>query len=162
MFVCPRLLSFFALHLGQALGIPFVLMSASDISSKCRDFVMLNNPDRSPTHWFASVQQQTNNEPCELHPYSVGPCNAAPVTPDLAIAGSPCHQFSTQRAKRYQSGSVKAHREYSIMVDQITSWIQSHMAKAVVLEQVMGFTRPMASGDDQTPFDEHLVHISLE
>ena len=40
------------------------------------------------------------------------------------------------------------------MMDDINSWVNSHLAKAYVLEQVLGFVRPTQHGDTSTPFDE--------
>ena len=135
----------------QALGIPHVLMSASDIDPHCAEFVLANFPDTKPTHFFPSLRAQTANQPCLLHEFAACPCVAAPVCPDFAIVGSPCHPYSTSRSKRYAQGSVKEHRENSVMMDEVMQWIQQHKAKAIVMEQVEGFDKPIEAGSDVTP-----------
>ena len=39
------------------------------------------------------------------------------LDPDLGFAGSPCNPFSTQRAKRFQTGNVKSHDLYTVTDD---------------------------------------------
>lgn len=36
---------------------------------------------------------------------------------DLAMVGSPCNPFSTQRTKRFSDGNVKEHHLYSVTSD---------------------------------------------
>lgn len=46
-----------------------------------------------------------------------GFCTYDFVIPDLAFVGSPCNPFSTQRAKRFECGSVKEHCLFNVTDD---------------------------------------------
>ena len=135
----------------QALGIPYSVMSASDPSHKCRDFVLENSDGQAPTHWFESLEAQRQGKPCVFHSYSVEGCVAAPQTADLAVIGAPCHPFSVQRAKRFANGTVANHREYGVMTREVLDWLQLFEPKAVILEQVLGLGLKEDATDEETP-----------
>ena len=44
-------------------------------------------------------------------------CTSDFVDPDLGFVGSPCNPFSTQRAKRFECGSVKEHSLFNVTDD---------------------------------------------
>ena len=65
----------------EALGLPFVLTSASDPSRVCRKFVSENYGARFPTDWFQSMVDQTSKAACAVHPYASSGCSAAGTNP---------------------------------------------------------------------------------
>ena len=152
----------------QALGFQYSVMSAAEPDQKCRDFVY-QNCDRPPTHWFPTIQAQMQSmesqRACVCHPWSADGCCAAPETADLGIMGAPCHPFSTQRAKRYVTGSVAQHPEYDVMCQQVIRWLEVFEPRVVVLEQVEGFDEPEDKNDESTPFRRllglRLIDLSL-
>ena len=128
-------------------------MSCSDVNSTFRQFMMQNCFGREPTHFFGSLEDQTNCQACCLHPYAAAGCQAAPVEPDLAISGSPCHPFSTMRAKRFSDGSVAAHPEYAVTARQLLDWYQKFEPRCMIAEQVLGFDMKMDAQDTKSPLN---------
>lgn len=127
-------------------------MSASDCNEKCKEFVWANNEGHTPTHWYASLEDQVRgNQPCLLHKGSHA-CDPCPYGADFALVGSPCHPFSTQRADRFEPGTVEAHAECRVAMSEMVSFIQKYEPRVVVLEQVRGFLMPVSKGaGDDTP-----------
>ena len=107
--------------------------------------------DRFPTHMFDTLEEQTAQGPCLLHPRCTGGCKAAPVSPDFAVSGTPCHPFSRQRAKRFAPGSVACHDEFKTTFKSLFEWYVAFEPRCIILEQVMGFDMPEFKGDTSTP-----------
>ncbi|CAE7332350.1 unnamed protein product [Symbiodinium sp. CCMP2456] len=139
----------------KALGIPFVVLSASDPSLKCRAFVEANYPEHVPLHWFADIEDQYEGKACINHPSSAG-CDACSVGSqglDFAITGSPCHPFSVQRPDRFQGG-IAEHAEFNTTMTSLLRWSKRFQPKVWVMEQVEGFDMPMTKNDkdpERTP-----------
>lgn len=137
----------------QELHVKFNLMSCSDMKENCRKFVMQRAKltDTAPTHFFDSLDAQTANRVCLLHPTCSSGCQSAPVCPDLAVCGSPCHPFSCMRHKRFCAGSVREHPEHDTTFDSLLKWYERFEPKCIVFEQVKGFDSPEYTGDSSTP-----------
>jgi hypothetical protein len=146
----------------QALSIPFAMMSGSDPNLKCRDFVMMNNPGKAPTHWFDSRNAQTSCTCCSIHSFAANGCEAAPSEPDFSLAGSPCHPFSTQRADRHKAGSVAQHSEYETTMTDVINWLLKFNPKAHMSEQVFGFDLPADKNDPSTPMRRRQLGCSSQ
>ena len=142
-------------ELTKALQIPFILMSASDPSMKCRNFVNANLQS-PPKHWFKSMKDQLANRGCAEHVGSTF-CQACSAQADLAVIGSPCHPYSTQRANRYDGKSVENHPEYSVSMEDTINFIHLYEPKLVVSEQVEGFDKPVTAGGEITPCQLSLI-----
>lgn len=134
----------------EALQIPYVIMSASDMNLKCKDFATANLT-APPTHWFKTLQKQLLNQGCVNHVMS-RTCQAAGSEPDLGVVGSPCHPFSTQRAGRYAKDSVELHAEFKVTMRDVIQFIQIHTPKVLLSEQVAGFDKPIEKGSSHTPY----------
>ena len=135
---------------GQALGIPFHLLSASDPNMKCKDFVHMNFGRNKPTHWFPTMDDQRKGTNCTDHVGKAGCCKPAPSDIDLMMVGGPCHPFSTQRVGRYSTGNVEAHFEYGVTFKDIGSLLLDMEPRSVISEQVEGFDKPIAKGRGPT------------
>ena len=121
-------------------------MSASDCSDKCKSFVFANTAGSCPTHWYQTMEHQTKGGTCcNLHKGSKV-CNPCPYTPDLGLVGSPCHPFSTQRANRFVEGSVAAHSECKVAMEEMLEWLRVFEPRLAILEQVLGFDMPESKG----------------
>ena len=141
----------------EALGIPHALMSASDPEKKCMAFVEANDAKcMMPTHWYKGMKEQVAGGPCARHPRSLA-CIPAPQQVDLAMCGTPCHAFSTQRATRYKRTTVESHHEYNIAMDQWFTWMERFSPTTAIFEQVVGFEMPLEQGSQETPLDQPLV-----
>ncbi len=129
------------------------MMSASDPEGKCCEFVKANSGKltRLATHWFKTMDDQRKGCPCILHPFA-NTCRAAPEEVDLALVGTPCHPYSTQRADRYKESSVQSHHEFDIAMDGFLQWLETFEPKNVIFEQVMGFDKPLQAGSEDTPY----------
>ena len=136
----------------QALGIPFVVLSASDPNMKCRAFVEANYPDHAPPHWFADISEQYDGKACTKHPYGTG-CDACSVGSqglDFAITGSPCHPFSVQRSERLRGVNIQEHSEYHTTMSSLLRWSKCFEPKVWVMEQVEGFDMPVQQKNSMT------------
>ena len=140
----------------EALGIPFVILSASDPKTKCLDFATANFEAQSPLHWYKSMGDQVRGKACLKHPTSAG-CTACSSEPTLGVVGAPCHPFSTARTSRFEHGSVKAHHEYEATMTDVTSLLETTEPKIVISEQVEGFDKPYIAGGRESPKQELLL-----
>ena len=141
----------------QAMNIPFNVMSASDPNYKCcRMLSSSNNRTKVPTHWHRDLEAQIAGKACLRHPFASG-CDPSPVHVDVGICGTPCHPFSTQRAGRFEPGSVEAHHECDIALGQFIRWLARFQPSVQIFEQVMGFTMPFTKGGSYTPLQRSFV-----
>ena len=101
----------YVLSAPKALGLPYCILSASDMNMKCYDFVKQNYGPRCPTHWFSTMNSQTRQEACVRHPYAAQGCASASTNPSFCLVGSPCHPYSTQRVGRFAIESVTNHKD---------------------------------------------------
>ena len=145
---------------GEALNLPFNLMSASDPNMKCQSFVAANLPEQQPTHWYCGMLEQRDGKACAKHPYA-SRCSPAPREPDIGICGTPCHPYSTQRAGRFKGDSVEQHAEYDVAMDQFLSWFKKFEPRAQIFEQVMGFEMPFEAGGDESPLSRFLSSMQV-
>ena len=125
-------------------------MSASDMNDECFKFVYNNLTQGAPTHWFPTMHDQVHSTNCKNHPGSVC-CNSIPETPDLYVAGTPCHPFSTQRSDRFQAGSVSNHHEFHVSMTDFADAMAKSEPVIAVAEQVLGFELPLEKGSTTTP-----------
>ena len=138
----------------------FNIISASDVSASYRQFVELNYPGRV-MHFFGSIEDQISKAQkclsCQgslsadlfgCHPSSD---LRAGSDVDLMVSGSPCDPFSTQRAKRWHCGGVKAHTQFDITMKSVVKLYQQYEPVKGIFEQVHGFTLPFEKGGEETP-----------
>ena len=125
-------------------------MSAADPAARCRSFADCNLESQKAMHWFRDIAGQTHGAACLRHPYSSG-CNPCPVLADVGILGSPCHPFSRQRSGHWTEGSVEAHAEFDVSMQQCMEWLERFIPAVLVFEQVMGFTMPFHKNTKETP-----------
>ena len=139
----------------QAFNVPFNLLSASDPNLKGR-ILMCANCRCAATHWHKDLASQARDAPCALHPYA-NSCVSQPVAPDLAICGTPCHPYSTQRSGRFDEASVESHHEFEVAMSQFMQWLHHMQPKAQVFEQVDGFMMPFNKQTVETPFERRCM-----
>ena len=137
----------------QALNIDFNLMSASDPNYKCLNVISSNFKFQMPTHWFRDLKQQISCGSCFRHPFATSSCDPCPVHADIGICGTPCHPYSTQRAGRFQAGSVEKHHECDVALKDFLDWLLRFQPSVQIFEQVLGFTMPFQTGSSETPMD---------
>ena len=89
--------------------------------------------------------QYSQGRRCCLHNSSNTPCQVAPQA-DMFVAGVPCKPYSTQRAKRFDSGSVKGHRNHDTLFVEFLAWLDFHDPRSGILENVLGIDKPEDSG----------------
>ena len=128
----------------QALGLPFRMQGASECNAEYRKIIRANI---DVAHLHDSIQAQHECAPCLLH--STRETCASPPC-DLCVMGPPCPPFSTQRVKRFSTGSVKNHPLYEVTFTYAKDVIAQGRHGTCVLEQVQGFDRAEA-GEDLTP-----------
>ena len=136
----------------QELGIPCTMMSVSELNISYREFLHENHGDLIE-HMYTSFQDQVDEACCLLHPKSQSckGCGSAGRFADVAILGTPCPPFSTQRCKRYSQGSVKNHHDFNLTFKTTYDLLLQHNPRVVVFEQVEGFDLPFACDDPTTP-----------
>ena len=132
---------------------PFNLLSASDPNLLGRE-LMSHNLSSSATHWYEDLLSQARDSACCLHKFCSG-CVSAPVAPDIAVCGTPCHPYSRQRAGRFEHASVEHHREFDVAMADFMEWIRRMSPKCQIFEQVDGFMSPFHKHASETPFDRH-------
>lgn len=144
----------------KALGVNFVIISASDVSESFREFVELNHPGRCK-HFFSSIEAQVAQEqPCTLCKGSIAGemlgCNpSAEMRPasdiELLMTGSPCDPFSVQRNKRFQCGNVVEHVRFDVTFAKVLQLYILWEPTKMIFEQVHGFTLGFSPGSSDTP-----------
>ena len=137
-------------------------MSASDMNTNCYKFVHNNLQRGAPTHWFPTMRDQIRNTNCLVHSGSVC-CAGIPETPDVYIAGTPCHPYSTQRTSRFATGSVVNHKEFDVSMGDFVDAMTLAEPTVVVAEQVEGFDMPVqkGAGRSQTPLKMFLCKVKM-
>ena len=139
----------------QALGIPFSVVSASEVRADYRAVFQANNSPDCFEHIFDDVRTQLASGPCLLHPQCAS-CVALPTGITIMFTGSPCDPFSKQRYKRFADGSVKNHADFLTTFRDVVQMYQKCQPMMGILEQVQGFLSPISSTDPTTPFDQLL------
>lgn len=81
---------------------------------------------------------------------------------DLFVAGIPCKPYSRQRAKRFQSGSVKSHASHDTLFQDFCPWLDAHIPKCGIFENVRGMEDPMEVGSMDTPLSLLLDFTELQ
>ena len=69
----------------------------------------------------------------------------------LAVLGTPCPPFSTQRTKRFKVNSVREHAAYGTTFNSTLAFLETFNPVTAVLEQVAGFDMPESEADETTP-----------
>ena len=107
-------------------------------------------------HVYTSLELQLNDKGCILHSRSHGDCDSCDSCDGdknihFGIAGAPCDPYSTQRSKRYSSGSVCSHSDFGVLNTSMLEFWQKYEPKTGIIEQVEGFNRPTSTKDPVTP-----------
>ena len=135
----------------------FKALGCADINERFRAYIKAVHGTKDAgtghiVHLHTSMEDQVAGSACALHPACE--CRFSLDTdPDIAISGTPCPPFSTQRAKRTQEGSVKAHALFYVTDDVLPKWIAMAEPKFLVLEQVRGFGQHTDPSDDSNPLE---------
>ena len=79
---------------------------------------------------------------------------------ELAVVGTPCQPYSRQRVKRSMAGSMEGHKSHSTTFGDLLLWLDGLEPRAVVAEQVIGFTQPESVDVRTTPF-ERLQRVTV-
>ena len=140
----------------QALGIPYVAKGASEPNAVFRKVLQANF---CPEHMHRTMREQLSEDPCLCHPDAR---NCKIEACDLAVFGTPCPPFSSQRVKRFQDGSVAQHNLTSITTQDAMDMLCDVGHKAVIMEQVAGFDKAESAGGsaDASPMRQLLVYVS--
>ena len=92
-------------------------------------------------HMYTSVEEQMSE--ASMHPPS-----------DLACFGSMCTPYSTQRCKRFASGSVKNHVHNDLTAKTLLKWLATFQPNAGVLENVSGWAMREDDTTDASPLEQ--------
>ena len=131
----------------RSLGIPLLHTgTASESKAAARTFMLDNCPDLR--HIFGSLADQAaaTSEPTYCHRHGIL-CSSCPSTErdDLFVCGPPCQPYSQQRADHSTKG-CSSHRDVDISMDcqddTVMQVVKERRPRAVLLENVLGFTRP--------------------
>jgi hypothetical protein len=133
----------------QELGLGFATLSCSEPNTSFQRFVLANH---SPMHFHSTMNHQTAGCACVLHPLAES-CAADPGVVNVAVFGTPCPPFSTQRAKRRVDGSVQAHAAYLTTFEDSISWLSKFEPITACMEQVLGFDMAVSTSDSSTPMN---------
>ena len=109
-----------------------------------------NNRATAFQHIFGSLQDQLVGRRCLLHGCDCDPVGHGQL--DVMMSGSPCDPFSVHSGKRFQSGKVQTHRDFSVTMDYMVQMYREHQPRIGIFEQVEGFVRPMECGSGETPY----------
>ena len=90
------------------------IQSCADTSEQCRDMISENFLAR---HMFSDMGDQFSDKPCLRHSSECGAFGCKCMDVDLAIVGTVCAPYSTQRAKRFAVGSVKQHCNHDLTAE---------------------------------------------
>ena len=142
--------------LAQALGLRFKALSISEANENYRKVIMENHSG-SVVQMFDDINAQ------------VADWNPESKSPDIAITGSPCNPFSSQRSKRYVEGNVAAHCSYETTMTSVVDFYETIEPKLGITEQVSGFDKSMSAGSDHTPMQllpgtqtQRPAHVSFQ
>lgn len=135
----------------KALRIDHKFLSASEANAQYRSFIVHNHGQEKFEHMYETVEDQLRDAPCKFHPNESCCDSKCELEVDLMLSGSLCPPFSTQRAKRFSSGSVKDHSAYSTTFCSVVDMYQKYEPVIGIVEQVSGFMQPIESGSATTP-----------
>lgn len=149
LFVCCEAVFW---ELLQALGIDFEVLSASDVNTDAIAMCLLNHR-HTFQHFFSSIEDQLNNQPCLLCREEMSSCDpaAGATEVDLMVTGSPCNPFSLQSSKRFASGAVKEHALFQVTMKSVLDLYLKIEPVVGLLEQVTGFMKPLEKDSAETP-----------
>lgn len=147
----------------------FHVISASEVVEAYRDYCQENFPGRF-LHFYPSIESQlAGGNTCSICQHRllanfVGPCVPESdlrenTSVQLMVSGSPCDPFSTQRAKRFRSGSVVQHSQVDITLSDVISLYRKYEPEKGILEQVWGFTLRFSEADPRTPKDRPTLGV---
>jgi len=142
--------------LPQELGIPYEILSASEMNPAYRAFMQLNY--KIP-HMYEDFEEQVSEHKCLYHRTFTAECLRGSKA-DLAVLGTPCPLFSCARTKRYRDGSVESHHHFSATFQTAYRFLAAVNPAVAILEQVEGFTLPFSTTDETTP-KERQVGVGL-
>lgn len=137
----------------QALGIPFRILSASEINMDAVALCLMNHRNAFD-HVFLGIEDQLANKPC-ITCRDSSSCDAlsGETEVDLLVTGSPCNPFSQQSSKRFANGHVKGHDLFDVTMKSVLSSYEKFNPKVGVMEQVKGFEMPFEKNGSETPLD---------
>ena len=140
----------------QGLRIDFDILSASESNTEYQKFILANHSEHFK-HLHETVEKQLKpTGPCVICAKNGTSCEdfsrQVQFQADIMVTGSPCDPFSVQRAKRFQCGAVKDHVAYRITMSSVIDMYCKYGPHVGVLEQVMGFTYPLDTTTDETPY----------
>ena len=133
------------------------MVSCSEKSPEYRKLLRANHAD-ALEHLFETAEDQVAEAgPCLLcQERGSGLCrpSATSTGVELLVAGSPCDPFSTQRAHRFRPNAVSTHADYAVTMKTVINLYLQWQPCIGILEQVMGFLKPMSPQDPTTPYDK--------
>lgn len=131
-------------------------MGAAEKDVRFQEVILENNKKRL-SHLYPSIEAMLADEPCILahdgtqHGQQCKCC--AGISPSLAMTGSPCNPYSTQRAKRFLDGSVANHPLATVTMTGVVEFYLKFEPKLGIMEQVKGFMKRTSHTDMETPCD---------
>ena len=143
------------MHFPQALGIPFTAVGAAEKQEEYRKVITANHGSRLQ-HLYETLEDMLQDRPCTLHGES-HQCRSCPVSGvSLALTGSPCNPFSTQRRKRFHEQSVSEHSMTQTTMSEVVQLYKKWEPRAAIAEQVRGFDMRTSNKDPETPCSKQL------
>ena len=135
----------------QELGFSVQVQSVAEKDKKCREIISANF---HVEHVFEDMMDQCDfNCACLLHSNPADCVQKTHSRHSLAVCGTVCAPYSTQRLKRFANGSVKAHADEALTSEGLVQWLYRLSPEAGVCENVMGWDRPLDSSTNVTPLE---------
>ena len=136
----------------KALGLPFICLSTSEPEQAFRKF-QTDNFGNLMLHQHEFMDHQTKGCKCCLHPDMPG-CSV-PVSPRVAVFGTPCPPFSKMRTKRFTTGSQE-HQMYAVTFQEWFDWALQMEPITGIGEQVLGFASRESPDDTSSPLERRV------
>ena len=139
----------------------FTVLGCADVEDRFRAYVNVafgaDVGSRKIQHMHKSMEDQVEGKSCCFHPGQR--CSFSPESDvHLAVTGTPCPPYSTQRNKRGPEGQVRAHPQYYVTDQMLPQWIDMCEPKVVIFEQVLGFGLAEDDKDPSSPLTRQRVH----
>ena len=135
----------------KELGFSVTIESASDTCSKCRDIISSNF---TVSKMFESMQDQLSDVQSKRKQQGRTDRRSRVSEPvDFACCGTVCAPYSTQRCKRFASGSVMQHPDECLTAEYALEWLYSFSPPAGIFENVLGWNMRTDDQDATSPLD---------
>ena len=121
------------------------------MSDRCAKSLDLIQANFNVSHVYTDLFEQCAGIPCLNHADRTEGCGH--FEGSVAVCGTVCAPYSSQRAKRWQGGSIKAHPDHELTAETLVQWLYLLSPPCGVVENVMGWNMPTSTEDRTTPLE---------